>query len=130
MKRLYSLAALLKEVDPPARLYGAIHARIQELERRSAAFRLGLFGVVALLSGVALVPATQYALGQFYASGFYDYFSLLFSDGSYVMAYPREFALSLAESLPAIATLLLIAIVFALVWSLRRAVQTYKFNYV
>jgi hypothetical protein len=130
MKKGPLFSVLFKETDPPERLYGAISARIHELERRSAALRLGLFSVVALLSGIALVPAVQYALGQLYTSGFYDYFSLLFSDSSFVLAYPREFVLSLAESLPSIAVLLLIPIVFALVWSLRRAVQTYRFNYV
>lgn len=119
-----SVKKAFAEVPAPRRLYEAVLVRIAALERRAARTRALLFGALSVLSLVALVPTLQYAGEQFYASGFYDYASLLFSDTSLALTYWREFALSLLESLPSLALLLLIPIVVVLLWSLTRAAQT------
>lgn len=129
MQKHPTLFTLLAEVPPPRGLYEAILARIDAAKRASARVRAGLFGAVAVLSGLALVPAVQYAFAQFYASGFYDYASLLLSDRSLALTYWRELSLTLLESLPALALLLVIPLFAALVWSLLRTVQTARIAY-
>jgi hypothetical protein len=118
-----SLYSVLEAVEPPQGLYAAIMARIEAAARRSAKIRAGLFGLVVVASGAALVPVMQYTASQFYASGFYDYLSLILSDHSLVLTYWREFGLSLIESLPSIAILLMLPISAALLWSLVRLVK-------
>jgi hypothetical protein len=122
-KNQSGLYRTLRAVEPPAGLYAGILVRIDLAKRRSAQMRAGIFGVVALVSGSLLVPIVQYTLQQFYASGFYDYFSLAMSDHSLVTTYWREFGLSLIESLPSLALLTLLPIAAALVWSLVRLVK-------
>ena len=113
-----------KTLEPRASLYASVMERIATARRRAARIRASLFGALALVSALLLVPAVQYAAEQFYASGFYDYLTLIISDRGFVLAYWQQFALSLVESLPSLALLLLLPIVFALVYSLRRVVQT------
>lgn len=124
MKKEAGLYKYLHTEEPKAGLYQAILERIAYARQRSARVRTALFGALALLSCVALVPAVQYAAEQFYASGFYDYLTLIASDRGFVLMYWRQFSLSLIESLPSLALLVLLPIAFALVYSLRRVVQT------
>lgn len=114
----------LQTVEPRSGLYGAVMQRIALARQRSARVRTALFSVLALASATLLVPAAQYAAEQFYASGFYDYLTLIISDRGFVLAYWQQFSLSLVESLPSLALLLLVPIVVALIYSLRRIVQT------
>lgn len=123
MKR-NALYTSLAELKAPEALYTVICTRISLLERRTARVRVVLFGVLSVVSLAALIPALQYAGQQFYASGFYDYATLLFSDSSLALTYWREFGLSLTESIPSLALLLLIPIVALLLWSLKRTAQT------
>lgn len=119
-----TLHARLPMLEPKVGLYHLIIMRIALAKQRGARVRTALFGALALLSGAALVPALQYTAEQFYASGFYDYLTLIFSDRGFVLAYWRQFGLSLFESLPSLALLLLLPIVLALGYSLYRVVQT------
>ena len=114
----------LQTVEPMPGLYHRVMERIALARQRAARIRTGLFGILAVVSGIALVPASQYAAEQFYASGFYDYLSLIISDRGFVFTYWQQFSFSLLESLPSLALLLLLPIAFALVYSLRRVVQT------
>lgn len=126
MKKEEGLYRTLSTVEPPKGLYEAVMARIDTARRRAAQMRAGLFGMVALLSGALLVPALEYTMSQLYASGFYDYLSLILSDHSLVLTYWREFGLSLIESLPSLALLLLLPTIVALVWSLARLIKNVR----
>ena len=77
-----------------------ILARIGEEERRRAKIFLAASMATLSLSIVGVVYSVRYMLQGLYQSSFYSYFSLLFSDPDVVLAYWREFAFSLAESLP------------------------------
>ncbi len=123
MKSQNGLHRTLVTVEPPQGLYAAVMARIDLAKRRSAQLRAAACAAIALLSGALLVPALEYAADQFYTSGFYDYLSLVLSDHSLVLTYWREFGLSLVESLPSLAILVLLPIVAALAWSLVRLVK-------
>ncbi len=121
-----ALYASLPLLEAPQGLYAAVMARIDAAERRAARIATAVFGFVALASAAALVPVAQYTLQQFYASGFYDYLSLALSDHSLALTYWREFGLSLVESLPSLALLMLIPVAGVLLWSLRRVVRTVR----
>jgi hypothetical protein len=124
MEKGQKISVYLQTIEPAAGLYGAVMERIAYAKRRQARMRSGLFAALAIVSGAALVPAFQYTAEQFYVSGFYDYFTLVFSDRGFVLTYWRQFSLSLVESLPSLALLLLLPIVCALGYSLYRLTQT------
>lgn len=126
MKREEGLHHTLATIEPPQGLHAAILARIGLAKRRAAQLRAGLFGAVALVCGTVLVPALEYTGNQLYASGFYEYLSLISSDNSLLLTYWREFGLSLVESLPSLALLLVLPTVVALVWSLARLVKNVR----
>jgi len=99
----------------------------EELQRAKNYLLISL--ATASVSIVGTVFAIIYAAQSLYQSSFYQYSSLLFSDADIVLSYWREFALTLAESLPFLAiTLVLVAIVTFMV-SLRlftNNVQPYR----
>jgi hypothetical protein len=112
------------ELEVPQAVYEALCLKIATLERRAARVHAVIFGLLSLVSLAALVPALQYAGDQFYASGFYEYFRLMFSDSAFVLTYWREFGLMLFDSLPSLAILILFPIAALLLWSLKRVAQT------
>lgn len=116
----------LGQIEVPEGLGGKIMAKIEAQKIRSAKTRFVFLAITAVASVFAAVPALQYAAREFYQSGFYQYFSLLFSDGGAVMASWKEFALSLAESLPLLGATVFLSIVFILLGSIRLAVKNMK----
>ncbi|MCX6787237.1 MAG: hypothetical protein NTY93_01790 [Candidatus Kaiserbacteria bacterium] len=117
---------LFKEISPPPRLLSAVLAHIDCARRRAAHIRIVVFGSVLAVSGGMLIPAVSYALHEFYASGFYDYFSIFFSDSSMAAAYWRELLLSMAETLPSLAILFLLVFMATALWSLRHVLRDYR----
>ncbi len=122
MKDKVTLHEALSDMEPPSSLYAATLARIAFMRRRAAMVRTLLLGGFAFLSGAIFVPSLAYAVQEFHASGFYDYATLLISDRGLVLTFWREFVLSLLDSLPSFAVLLLLATSVAFIWSLRRMV--------
>lgn len=120
MKKQGTLFSVFHEVEAPEGLYAAVLARIALARQQQARMKTLWLGISSFFFGVALVPAMHYAAQEFYTSGFYDYSSLLFSDRSVISSAWREFALSLIESIPSFALLLLFTLSIALAWSLRR----------
>ncbi|HVY72881.1 MAG TPA: hypothetical protein VG984_02440 [Candidatus Paceibacterota bacterium] len=116
----------METLKAPAHLLPSILARIEELRQRRARLYTFVLGLASLATGAALVPAWNYASQELYTSGFFDYWSLLFSDHSVVLSAWREFALLLIESLPSIALLLLFGLGALFVWSLSRTVFNAK----
>jgi hypothetical protein len=108
----------IPEIDPPRELFSAVLTRIAFARQRTARFRLAAFGTVTFVSVLMLIPAVQYALNEFYTSGFYDYASLFFDSLS--RGYWQELLYSLTDSLPSLALLLLAIIGTAFVWSARQ----------
>ena len=101
--------AFFTKVEPPQHLFEAVLAYIALARRRAARIRLAALGTVMVVSVAALVPSINYAIHEFYASGFYDYLSLFFSDSSVAFGH-----------WPSLAVLLLLGFSIALLWSLRR----------
>lgn len=82
-------------------LFEKIMARI-ETERKKISLKRKTIGfsLVLAVSLAGLIPSIKMAYTGFVDSGFYQLFSLAFSDTSIIMAYWQNFVLSLLESLP------------------------------
>jgi len=113
---------LFQETEAPSGLLPAILARIALARRRTARFQLAAFGTVTFFSVLMFISAVRYTVGEFVASGFYDYASLFFDSLS--RGYWREVLYSLTDSFPSFALLLLAAVSVACVWSVRRTNQS------
>lgn len=91
------------------------------MERRKfSRVQLVLFGIPAIFAGAALVPALHYAIKSFGETGFYEYGSLLFSDGTLLVASWQEFVSSILEALPVLPLIALSSVAFIIVLSCAR----------
>ncbi|NTV44412.1 MAG: hypothetical protein HGA67_01805 [Candidatus Yonathbacteria bacterium] len=96
-----------------------ILAGIEREEFRRARMRLATSAVLMPVSAFGIVYSIRYAAEALAQSGFYSYASLALSDSDVVLAYWREFALSLLGSLPFAAFIALIATGGLLLWAAR-----------
>jgi hypothetical protein len=117
------LSTILCSVEPAKGFLERVISRIDSARRQQARLRCAALSVSSFVFGILLVPLFQYAAQEFYTSGFYDYASLFFSDRTSIAASWQEFCMTLVESLPSAALLFLFVAIFALVWSLRRAIR-------
>jgi hypothetical protein len=88
-------------------------------EKRIAKLKLTAFSFVGILSLVGAIPAFKMLATDFAQSGFYEYFSLLFSSNGALASSWKELAYSLAESLPTISIILSLSVVFVFFLSIR-----------
>ncbi|MFA6257569.1 MAG: hypothetical protein WC671_00985 [Candidatus Paceibacterota bacterium] len=88
-------------------------------EKRDTKIKFWAFASMGFTSFVGLVPAVKILINDFTQSGFYDYFSLLFSNSEVVFSYWKELGFSLAESLPTMSITLTLSLVFILILSLK-----------
>lgn len=117
----------LEPPEPPAGLFNKIMNRIHEEERlMSIKKRLFLFSTTILLSAGAFIPIVNAFQDEFASSGFYHYFSLMFSDLGLIAANWQDFGFAILESLPvtSISAFLLALLVF--LWSLKHLAQAIK----
>ncbi len=121
-ERHFTFSAL-EDIDPPRRLSFAILSRIQRRKQHVARIKLALLTTSSLVSAILLFPVVSYTLTGFTNSGFYEYLSLIYSEGLSILPYWKEIGLSLAESLPTFELALLLAVVYALLESLKLAVK-------
>jgi hypothetical protein len=114
---------MFPEVKPPRHLVPDILQQINRIRSRRARIRLGLFGVLVLGCLFLFVPVIRYAANEFYASGFYEYLSLVFIDQAVLIEHWKELSYSLLESFPSMAVLLTGVVGGLLVWGLQRIVK-------
>ncbi|MDD5146604.1 MAG: hypothetical protein PHN39_02590 [Candidatus Pacebacteria bacterium] len=104
---------LFSSVEPPKipeGLFGKIMSRIQQEKRyRRLRRRIIIFSFGLIASAGAIIPVFKMAQAGFAESGFWQFFSLLFSDFEVVTAYWQSFALSLLETLPVMSLIMLSA---------------------
>jgi len=81
--------------------------------------KLWAFSIIGFASLVGLMPAFKALSSDFVQSGFYEYFSLIFSDSGLILSYWKELFFSLAESLPTISIILTLSLLFICFLSLR-----------
>ena len=101
-----------------------IWLKLTTREKHFALFKLWAFASLGFASLAGLIPAFKIMLSDLTQSGFYEYFSLIFSDGLTNSVYWKELSLSLAESLPAISIILTLSLVFISFLSIRYFIKT------
>jgi hypothetical protein len=116
----------INRIEPRENLRDVVLLRINLEKRREAKIRLALTSATSLLSLIALVPVIQYFITEFSQSGFYQYLSILFSDGSSILLYWKELGLSLLESLPTLSITAVLVLVFILFATSKFIIQDSK----
>lgn len=100
-------------VEPPGHMLGAILGRIQTIKRRRAIARFVAGASSAVFSIITLLWGLQYLIVDMARSGFFNFSSLVFSDGGAILAYWRDFLFSLVESMPAFGMIIVLTALFA-----------------
>jgi hypothetical protein len=113
----------LIDVEPCAELHQRILSLIKKRQVRIARTITVAMGFLSALSLTGLVFAIQYTAAELSHSGFFQYFSLLFSDSSTVVSLWREFALSLADSLPVVGIIIVLSAAAALFASIKGLIK-------
>jgi hypothetical protein len=106
-------------IEPPRGLGARIVNAINAEERRLARFKVWAFGGASLASFGFSLWAIVYLLKSAQQSGFLQYLSLIFSDIT-ALAYSREIALSLTESLPIAGLILSLLAIGFFIWSVTK----------
>lgn len=100
----------------------ALAARIRVLEKRSRIMNIFSSIGLSVVSLIALVVSCMYVSSAAVASGFGQYVSLVFTDGT-ALAFSKELGLSLLESLPALSVALALTTALVFIWAISRLVQ-------
>lgn len=129
-KRLFNN---LHKIEPPESLYKTIISRIQFEKIRRAKIRLVFFGITALASITASVPALSVVHRELTSSGFYQYIPLIYSDSGLVLFQWKEFSLLLIESLPTVSIIIFMTVIFTFIVSFKSIMKnviifSYKLN--
>ena len=113
-------------VEPPKELLPKILKRIHKEERLLVLRRTIIFSITLVLSLLGLVPSVGMLLSDFGRSGFFSFFSLMFSDFSSVKTYWQSFTMILLETLPVASLALFLAVLLAFLESLKYFVKNIK----
>jgi hypothetical protein len=113
----------LRPMEPAKGLSLAILLRIRRHEERIARFKFFFLSLLSVISGTSLFHAVSYALRGFAETGFYEYLSLLSSDGFMILPYWKEFTFTMIETVPVFEISLVLAILYALLESLKSAIR-------
>ena len=119
------LTKILKNAkyEPDTKMALSVWQTIVKQERRSTHLKLWSLSSLLFVSTVGLIPAFEILLSDLAHSGFYEYFSLIFSDGGSMLTYWKELAFSLAESLPIMSIIFTLSIVFVCFLSLKYLIK-------
>jgi len=106
------LFSSIREVKVPTYLEGVVLARIRQVERTAIKVQIFVFGVASLGILSLAVPVLRYVASGFSQSGFYQYFSLLFSDSDAILSHFADFLILLGESVPLFSLVVLFSFAF------------------
>ena len=87
--------------------------------KRNTRIKFWAFASMEFASIAGLVPVIKMLLTDLSQSGFYEYFSLIFSDSGTIFLYWKELILSLVESLPIMSIIYTLSLLFIVFLSLR-----------
>lgn len=113
-------------IEPPIGLLEKVLKRVHKEERLLVLRRIIIFSITLLASLSGLVPSYKILLSGFNQSGFMNFFSLMFSDFSFVMAHWQSFTMILLESLPAISLVVFLAVVLVFLQSIKVLTKNIK----
>jgi hypothetical protein len=123
-----NLSKLFKQTydHPESRLSDDIWYAIQAKRTKSLKMQSLIYGITGIISLGCFVFMIFYMKKQFVSSGFFQYMSLIFSDGNLFATYWKEYLLSLADSLPVASLGASAFLLLSVLVSLRKALKQYK----
>lgn len=127
-KDLYTI--LCSDINNPrSDLAENICLHVHAYNARRGVVRLWVSIALGVASIALLVPAVADMSVKFRQSGFYEYTSLLLSDGGKFSTYGKDFAIALGESIPTWSIIIFLVIVVVLLWSVRNIFKQSKYQY-
>lgn len=103
-------------------LMDRINLKIASEQKKAVRRRTVFFTGTFIISMIAIMPAYNALADNLAASGFMDYFSLLFSDWAVISRYWQNFVLSLLEVLPVMSLAAFLTVIFVILESLKHLV--------
>ena len=116
----------LIEAEPSPALYQAVLRHIDRERARRAKIRFAGLSVLAFASLGSMIPAFQYAVQEFARTGAFQYLSLVFSDGSLMAMYWKEFIMTIVESIPILGIAFLLSAVALFLASVTLAIKNMR----
>lgn len=117
----------LHKIELPQGIYETIISRVHLEMVNKARLQSLLWGSAVFVSLVASIPAINYVHTELTNSGFYQYSSLIYSDGNLFLSNWKEFSLSLIESLPVVGMAMFLVIVALLMEFFKLAIKNMSF---
>jgi len=115
-----------EKITAPKGLFEIIIKRIEAQEVRTARIRFFSFGALSLVLSGGLFYAFKLTLQEIIQSDLSHFLSLIFSDTALVLTSWKEYLLTLTESAPLNGITILLAISFAVIWSIKYAAKNEK----
>jgi hypothetical protein len=110
----------LEQKEPRAGLLDKVLLSIsKETVSRALWAKTVVSGIISLAAIVAIIPSWLITRSEIYQSGFSQFLSLLMSDTNTVMAFWKEFSLSLLESFPLVGTIAVFGSILIFMISIR-----------
>jgi len=124
MEKSYKqLVALVPRETPPDRVCFQVMAMIERVQVKRCRLRTGINATLVVGAILVFIPVIHYWNQDVTQSGFVNYLSLIASDSGYIFSHWQDYALSIADSLPVSAGIMILALLVILANSLRRLVQ-------
>lgn len=122
------LFSLIKPPEPPDNLLEKIMARLHKEQKLSLRKRIFIFSIGTALSAMAIFLSFKTAQTKFGESGFWQFFSLVFSDFETIKIYWQNFILSLLETLPVTSLIMVLAAVLIFLEFLKSLFKNIKLS--
>lgn len=108
---------------PECRLSDDIWHSIENYQNKKRQIKFWIYSGIGIISLVGFIPSLLSLLEQFSNSGFYNYFSLIFSNNSSISLYWKELLLSIAGSLPVLSLMVSIFLLLILFLSIKQTIR-------
>ena len=113
--------------EPPAGLFDRIMIRIrEEAKLMSARRKITWLSCLSIVSIIALAIVSNSVYQGFSNSGFFTFFSLIFSDTQIILASWKSFVLALLEALPILNLTILLGVFAVFLSSLKYLAKNIK----
>jgi hypothetical protein len=116
----------LEPIVTPNTFKQVVLNRIEKQKRKRVKLELFFLSLVQIFSIAGLVYTVSYLAGQVALSGFYQYLSLILSDGQTLTTYWQELSMALAESFPVFGLVALFSIIIFSAWSIPKTIINTK----
>lgn len=111
---------------PKCRLSDDVWFLIKHRDDKRIKNRTILYSIFGILSLFAFAFFVVILVEQFKNSGFFEYLSLLLSDGALLLTYWKEFLFSLIESIPVMNLSLSFLMLFVFFFSIKKIANIWK----